>query len=212
VFYADQLAETKRAVNNFLSRPKVLGGGQKFHWPEVPGGAEGPVAGRSGRGRKFRGSGFRQEQKIADREFGRKNFGKNPNWKGGKEKLDGWEGGKARSTCYTRNSWINFNKTSSKPRNHKKIGRDIFVGIFKIGTKRSKTDEDIFTKYDDSACLSWKEILRLVDKYHKVNSFLIEHVTLIRKNFIPPKSWTFRITRTELMVSRAHGQEAMRKE
>ena len=43
-------------------------------------------------------------------------------------------------------------------------------------------------KYDDSACLSWKEILSLVDKYHKVNSFLVELVTLIRKNFILPKS------------------------
>ena len=30
-------------------------------------------------------------------------------------------------------------------------------------------DEDIFTNYDDSACLSWKEILSLVDKYHKVS-------------------------------------------
>jgi hypothetical protein len=74
------------------------------------------------------------------------------------------------------------------------------------------SDEDIFTKYDDSTCLSWKEILSLVDKYHKVNSFLVEHVTLIRKNFILPKSWTFRITRIELMASRVHGQEAMRKE
>ena len=43
-------------------------------------------------------------------------------------------------------------------------------------------------QYDDSAGLSWKEILSLVDKYHKVNSFLVELVPLIRKNFILPKS------------------------
>ena len=43
-------------------------------------------------------------------------------------------------------------------------------------------------KYDDSAYLSWKEILSLIDKYHKVNSFLVELVPLIWKNFILPKS------------------------
>ena len=61
---------------------------------------------------------------------------------------------------------------------------------------------------DDSACLSWKEILSLVDKYHKVNSFLVEHVTLIQKNFILPKSWTFCIIRIDLMERWTHGQRS----
>lgn len=73
-------------------------------------------------------------------------------------------------------------------------------------------DEDIFVDFANCEGLSWKEILSLVDKYHKVNSFLVEHDTLIRKNFILPKSWTFCIIRIELMARRAHGQEAMRKE
>jgi hypothetical protein len=36
-------------------------------------------------------------------------------------------------------------------------------------------DVDILVEYDDCACLSWKEILNLIDDYYKVNSFLIEY-------------------------------------
>jgi hypothetical protein len=39
---------------------------------------EGPVSGRSERGRKFRGSGFRQEQKIADRKIGAEKLREKP--------------------------------------------------------------------------------------------------------------------------------------
>ena len=73
-------------------------------------------------------------------------------------------------------------------------------------------DEDIFVDYANCEGLSWKEILSLADKYHKVNSFLGEHDTLIQKNFVLPKSWTFCIVRIELMARRVHGQEVMRKE
>jgi hypothetical protein len=73
-------------------------------------------------------------------------------------------------------------------------------------------DEDIFTKYDDSACLSWKEILSLVDKYHKVNLFLVEHVTLIWKNFILPKSLHVCMIRFEEKTSLARGDEELQQE
>src|SRR3954468_13949036 len=37
-------------------------------------------------------------------------------------------------------------------------------------------------------CLSWKEILSLVDKYHKVNLLLIESDVVLSENYILPKS------------------------
>ena len=49
-------------------------------------------------------------------------------------------------------------------------------------------DGDIFTKYDDSTCLSWKEVLSLVDKYHKVNSLLVDNANYFDESFILPKS------------------------
>jgi hypothetical protein len=49
-------------------------------------------------------------------------------------------------------------------------------------------DEDLSMKYDDSTCLSWKEILSLTNNYDKVNSFLIEENVLISPNYILPKS------------------------
>jgi hypothetical protein len=45
-------------------------------------------------------------------------------------------------------------------------------------------DEDRFMEYDDSTCLSWKEILSLIDDYYKVNSFLAEKNVLISLNYI----------------------------
>src|SRR4051794_6028849 len=43
----------------------------------------------------------------------------------------------------------------------------------------------------DSSCLRWNEILNLIEKYHKVTSFLVGQDTLIYKNFILPKSWCY---------------------
>jgi hypothetical protein len=45
-------------------------------------------------------------------------------------------------------------------------------------------DEERFMEYDDSPCLSWKEILSLIDDYDKVNSFLAEKSVLITLNYI----------------------------
>jgi hypothetical protein len=69
--------------SKMISWRKRKGDGQlsveagSFGWrPEVPVAGrsgwrpEGPVSGRSGRGQKFRGLGFRQEQKIADQKIG----------------------------------------------------------------------------------------------------------------------------------------------
>jgi hypothetical protein len=43
-------------------------------------------------------------------------------------------------------------------------------------------------EYDDSTCLSWKEILSLTNNYDKVNSFLIEENVLISSNYILPNA------------------------
>jgi hypothetical protein len=39
------------------------------------------------------------------------------------------------------------------------------------------TDEDTIIDHADFDCLSWKEILSLIDDYYKVNSFLIERMS-----------------------------------
>ena len=65
----------------FRARRRVRG-------PEVPGKAGRSGAGMSGLDRKFRWSGFCQEQRLGDRGFGRKNLGKSPNPKGEKMKLE----------------------------------------------------------------------------------------------------------------------------
>jgi hypothetical protein len=49
-------------------------------------------------------------------------------------------------------------------------------------------DEDLSMEYDDSTCLSWKEILSLTNNNDKVNSFLIEENVLISPNYILPKA------------------------
>ena len=69
-------------------------------------------------------------------------------------------------------------------------------------------DEGRSIEYDDSACLSWKEILSLTEKYHKVNAFLVEHDTLMYKNVILPKSLYLCIIRIEIIKSMARGEEA----
>jgi hypothetical protein len=39
------------------------------------------------------------------------------------------------------------------------------------------SDEDTIIDHADFDCLSWKEILSLIDDYYKVNSFLIERMS-----------------------------------
>jgi hypothetical protein len=41
----------------------------------------------------------------------------------------------------------------------------------------STTDEDTIMDHADFDCLSWKEILSLIDDYYKVNSFLVERMS-----------------------------------
>jgi hypothetical protein len=38
-------------------------------------------------------------------------------------------------------------------------------------------DEDTIMDHVDFDCLSWKEILSLIDDYYKVNSFLVERMS-----------------------------------
>jgi hypothetical protein len=38
-------------------------------------------------------------------------------------------------------------------------------------------DEDTIMNHADFDCLSWKEILSLIDDYYKVNSFLVERIS-----------------------------------
>jgi hypothetical protein len=49
-------------------------------------------------------------------------------------------------------------------------------------------DEDTIMDHANFECLSWKEILSLIDDYYKVNSFLVEKNVLISPNYILPKS------------------------
>ena len=122
---------------NFLSKP------------EVPGKTEGPGSGGSGEGRKVRGpecpgwtgsSGGRDSAKNRDFgivDLGGKTWGKSPNPKGKKKKLEEKKGGEARSTSHTQNSRIKTNKISTHEQITKKIGA-IFGGDFRIRTKNNK--------------------------------------------------------------------------
>ena len=74
---------------NFLSKPEVPG---KTEGPGSGGSGEGPGAEMSRLDRKFRWSGFCQEQRLWDRGFGRKNLGKKPKSEGEKEEIGGKEG------------------------------------------------------------------------------------------------------------------------
>ena len=68
-------------------------------------------------------------------------------------------------------------------------------------------DEEPFMNNTLSNCLSWKEILSSIDKYHKVNSFLVEHDILMYKNVILPKSLYLCIIRIEIIKRMARGEE-----
>jgi hypothetical protein len=66
-----------------------------------------------------------------------------------------------------------------------KIGFQYFLGY---PVRPPGFDEDLSMEYDDSTCLSWKEILSLTNNNDKVNSFLIEENVLISRNYILPKA------------------------
>jgi hypothetical protein len=58
-----------------------------------------------------------------------------------------------------------------------------------------KDDEDLSVEYDDSTCLSWKEILSQTNDYNKVISFLVEKNVLISPNYILPKAMYYDVFR-----------------
>src|SRR3954463_2208576 len=102
--------------------------------------------------------------------------------------------------------------TKSKDRSEGKLGLflvgfSILRGIKKIGGKFViNLDEDTIMDHADFNCLNWKEILSLIEKYHKVNSFLVGHDTLIYKNFILPKSLCYCLTRFGIYRTSASGR------
>ena len=67
-------------------------------------------------------------------------------------------------------------------------------------------DEDIIGEYDDCACLSWKEILSLIDNYYQVNLFLTKNNTLIFENYILSKSLYYYLIRFGICPSSACGR------
>src|SRR3954467_5407291 len=71
---------------------------------------------------------------------------------------------------------------------------------------RGGADEDTIMDHADFNCLNWKEILSLIGKYHKVNSFLVGHDTLTYKNFILPKSLCYCLTRFGIYRTSASGR------
>ena len=75
----------------------------------------------------------------------------------------------------------------------------------------SSTVEDIFVDYACCTCVSWKEVLSLIDDYYKVNSILDEHDTSTFENFILSKLLYSCITRLELTESMAHGDGGLHK-
>jgi hypothetical protein len=74
------------------------------------------------------------------------------------------------------------------------------VRLFELGY-----DEDLSVKYDDSTCLSWKEILSLNNDYNKVNSFLAEKNVLISSNYILPKAMYYVVFRYVICQDIANG-------
>jgi hypothetical protein len=70
-------------------------------------------------------------------------------------------------------------------------------------------------EYDDSTCLSWKEILSLNDDYYKVNSFLAENNVLISPNYILPKAIyyvVFRYVICQDIASGRRGRKAIERQ
>jgi hypothetical protein len=77
-------------------------------------------------------------------------------------------------------------------------------------------DEDRFMEYDDSTCLSWKEILSLIHDYYKVNSFLAENNVLISPNYILPEKAmyyvVFRYVICQDIASGRRGRKAIERQ
>jgi hypothetical protein len=61
-------------------------------------------------------------------------------------------------------------------------------------------------EYDNSTCLSWKEILSLTNNYDKVNSFLVEKNILISPNYILPKAMYYVVFRYVVCQDIASGR------
>jgi hypothetical protein len=67
----------------------------------------------------------------------------------------------------------------------------------------------------DLDCLSWKEILSLIDDYYKVNSFLVEKNVLISSNYILSKVMyyvVFRYVICQDIASRKRGGMAIERQ
>ncbi|KAM0928307.1 hypothetical protein ACQ4PT_002404 [Festuca glaucescens] len=58
------------------------------------------------------------------------------------------------------------------------------------GLRQDDSDEDTPVEYDDDTCLSWKEILSLIDDHYKVNSFLIENSLFLWRPSLPSRPWS----------------------
>jgi hypothetical protein len=66
--------------------------------------------------------------------------------------------------------------------------------------------EDTIMDHADFECLSWKEILSLIDDYYKVNSFLVEKNDLISPNYILPKAMYYVVFRYVICQDIASGR------
>jgi hypothetical protein len=67
-------------------------------------------------------------------------------------------------------------------------------------------DEDTIMDHVGFECLSWKEILSLIDDYYKVNSFLVEKNVLISLNYILPKAMYYVVFRYVIYQDIASGR------
>jgi hypothetical protein len=67
-------------------------------------------------------------------------------------------------------------------------------------------DEDTIMDHANFECLSWKEILSLIDDYYKVNSFLVEKNVLISPNYILPKAMYYVVFRYVIYQDIASGR------
>jgi hypothetical protein len=67
-------------------------------------------------------------------------------------------------------------------------------------------DEDAIMDHADFECLSWKEILSLIDDYYKVNSFLVQKSVLKSPNYILPKAMYYIVFRYVICQDIASGR------
>jgi hypothetical protein len=69
-----------------------------------------------------------------------------------------------------------------------------------------ENDEDTIMDHADFECLSWREILSLIDDYYKVNSFLVEKNVLISPDYILPKAIYYVVFRYVICQDIASGR------